>query len=372
MPACRDGDERQMVTTSQAAQRGAVRKLSPRGWALYCAVLFLCVEAAARFLWASTYGVSFFDADDWIHTFYPELRAVAAHHASRDDDVFDVLLLGGSVLASEWGDVAQAVETKLRFELQRRVAVHNVARPGHTSLDSANKYARLQGSRFDLVILYDGVNDIRANNCPDEIFRADYTHFAWYAQIASYQGGVAHAWSTFPLTARHVAIALEDLWGWRRFLPRERPRPEWLQFGSKVKTAQPFERNITEVARLARERGDPLVVSTFAHYIAPGYTHDRFTARQLDYGKHSVPIELWGLPSHVGAALAAHNAVLERVARTSGGAVLVDQNQLIPKSGAYFNDLCHLTHRGSDRFVENLLQTIRYRLAHFASARARS
>jgi CDP-glycerol glycerophosphotransferase (TagB/SpsB family) len=97
---------------------------------------------------------------------------------------------------------------------------------------------------------------------------------------------------------------------------------------------------------------------TFAYYVAWDYSPALFASKELDYTLHDKPIELWGTPGNVVAAITAHNAVIRELAASRDGVTFVDQEQLIPKRGAYFNDICHFTHLGTEAFVANLLDPI--------------
>ena len=85
------------------------------------------------------------------------------------------------------------------------------------------------------------------------------------------------------------------------------------------------------------------------------YSLERFHASQLGYGLHQMPLELWGDPNAVQRAVAAHNAVVRRVAQDSQGVRFVDQARLLEGRPGWFNDPCHLSLRGAHRFVHNLL-----------------
>ena len=61
--------------------------------------------------------------------------------------------------------------------------MHELGVPGHTSLDSYYKYRSLSAARFDLVFIYDGFNEVRANNAPPEVFRDDYSHYGYYVLL---------------------------------------------------------------------------------------------------------------------------------------------------------------------------------------------
>src|SRR5258707_744797 len=52
-----------------------------------------------------------------------------------------------------------------------------------SSRDSLIKYLQLGDDQFELVIVYDGINDVRMNCCPREQFRDDYSHCSWYYEI---------------------------------------------------------------------------------------------------------------------------------------------------------------------------------------------
>src|SRR5262249_42013504 len=114
--------------------------------------------------------------------YYPEIRfskvqQVRPRHA---DDWFDVLILGGSVVAAGYGEVQEHLSRRLHDAVGGQFRICNLARPAHTSRDSLLKYSRLAGEQFEVVIVYDGINDVPMNCCPREKFRDDYTHFAWY------------------------------------------------------------------------------------------------------------------------------------------------------------------------------------------------
>ena len=115
----------------------------------------------------------------WDH-YYPELRASGATVPRGDgDDHIDVLLLGGSVLQQAEG----AIEAALRAGLGARVRVFSLAKSAHTSRDSFLKWGRVAGRRFDAVVIYDSINDVRMNCCPEGAFRDDYTHCRWYREL---------------------------------------------------------------------------------------------------------------------------------------------------------------------------------------------
>ena len=105
---------------------------------------------------------------------------------------------------------------------------------------------------------------------------------------------------------------------------------------------------------MAREKKEPVIVMSFAFYVPGDYSFEKFEKKSLDYCLFDSPIEIWGTPENVIAGITVHNEIIREVAAGSDQVRFVDQNGLIPKNGLYFNDICHLTEKGCERFVDNL------------------
>ena len=71
---------------------------------------------------------------------------------------------------------------------------------------------------------------------------------------------------------------------------------------------------------------------TYAYYIPPDYSRERFEKGQLDYARSTVvkgsPIEIWGLAVNVRKGMDVHNNVLREFAKTDG-VFFVDQQALL-------------------------------------------
>ena len=131
-----------------------------------------------------------------------------------------------------------------------------------------------------------------------------------------------------------------------------------MKYGSNIKTAGPFGQNLRQIVEIATRKGDPIVLMTFSFYLPQDYTPEKFNSRSLDYSLHLVPVELWEQPEHVVATISKHNEVVREIAASYDRVIFVDQNRGIPKNGEYFNDIAHLTHKGSQWFVENLVSSL--------------
>ena len=344
--------------------------------ALYLGFCWGVVWLGVRLFWLVGSAVPFSQRPSaWDH-YYPRLRqaGLVAQPATRTDNRFDLLLLGGSVLDPEWGTVEAELQRRLEARLPGRWRLANLGQAGFTSRDSLLQYQHLgeQRQRFDLVLVYDGINDTRLNCCPPELFRDDYTHAIWYRQFAEELAGGTPSLS-------QVAVA-----GVRSAFDRNRlgtPDPELLDFAAVPQTPRCLRANHAALCELAVERGDPLVLLTFAWHIPPDYTLQKFGDDELDYarqGKNRCAAELWGKAEHVAHALRLQNEEIralaadwrERGGTTAGwpGVRLLDMEEQLPHTGEIFIDPCHLTEQGSAAFVEILWPVVAEAIESFERA----
>lgn len=284
---------------------------------------------------------------------------------------FRILTLGASAFVTR--DFPRRFEDSLSnapFFRQRgtRPRVVSTGVPAHMTFDSMWKYDHwYRGYDFDLVIFYHGINDARANNYPAAHFRDDYTQLPYYRRFAP----------MFDWIERHPALSRSFTLTWglslfrsaslrlapafQREAPYNDPRDDpWLTEGATIKTAPIFEANLRGVLRLADERGQRLLLLTYAYHLPEDYTHERFQARQTGYTfmEESVATEVWGLPENVVRAIEAHNAVVRKVAASRPDVLFFDMERFMPKDREHFIDICHWTDLGRERFTQGVLQAL--------------
>jgi hypothetical protein len=325
-------------------------------------------EVTARVYWRACCGIPLSKPDQILYAFYPELRSsgdlpeilhpVAPKPPAHGDGFYNVLLLGGSVLHSSWGSVEMELREQLAFAGYRNVRIFNVAMPAHTSRDSWLKYAALGDARFDLVIFYHGINEVRVNNAPPEIFREDYGHYSWYEAVntlAPYHGTALFA---LPYTLRYLAVSARQSLMKDHYVQTYVVRKDWIRYGQNSRSAVSFQHNLQAILDLASERGDRILLMTFAIHVPKNYSRGAFNKKQLDYVLHRAPIEWWGRPEHVLATVAVHNEIVRRMAAQHKNVLFVDQARLMQGSARYFDDPVHLTLLGSHQFVENVVRVL--------------
>jgi len=319
--------------------------------------MLLIGEIGCRAWWMLRCKTGFFGTrvmDGW----YPELKAARERRDSADlQDADHVLLLSGSCMDPNWGAVERAIAESLSAPGKRRVLTHNLSAPGRTSRDSLIKYREMGDRRFHRVIVCDGFNEIPINYSPPEVFRSDYSHYAKYALIDAAE---RHRELPFLVAPYSVRMAWSETVRKLGFSDRRDagPRPEHRQHVAAVRTAESLRENLRAIVRLAQGRGAEVVLCTHPAYVPADHTDEKFARRELDYGLHSIPITLWGGADEVRLVMRRHNDVVREVAAETG-AILVDQERLLPKSRAVYNDVCHLTVEGSRLFAANVAAAVR-------------
>lgn len=303
------------------------------------------LESASRALFAYQFRFPFLHSTEQL--IYPPLYE--QFHDYTDNGV-NLLLLGGSVLyfAGREGRLESAFDPPAR--------VYNLAQTAHSSLDSLVKfrYALDKGYRFDYAIFYHGINEVRANNVPPELFSPDYNHYFFYRLVNTVFGD-RKPWLRLALKSSlfyRAYILLMQLrqtrLGGRDYVHLAFPREDWLQYGGDIRSKDSFRRNLEAIIALAEQHNIRLIVPRFAYDPvldawadgAPG------APSEADMRRYT---EQWGLPQHVLAGIKAHNEVIHQ---------LRDQFHYIDTTPLqrreFFVDPCHFSPQGTDVFL-NLL-----------------
>jgi hypothetical protein len=233
------------------------------------------------------------------------------------------------------------------------------------------KYQKLGDKQFDLVVFYHGINDTRLNNCPREMFRADYTHCSWYDRIERLNRHPELNFCVLPYTLEYCLVGLLDSRRFNRYLPRNAPDDGlWFADGEDIKTADSFRENLQSFLDLARERGAEVMLPTYAYYIPENYSAEGVRARSLDWATHSAFVEMWGTPRGVSRGIDAHNEVIRSLAARNPHVLFTDLAKSMPHGKAWFNDICHLTTLGSQFWVDSFNKPLDRWLAETGRLRA--
>ena len=251
--------------------------------------------------------------------FYKELEPIAQADIQRDDTTKNVLILGGSVVSSPWSHLEARLDSILQktYPGGGKFAVYNAALAGHTSLDNRIKYDLLDRQRFDLVLYYEAINETRANNIPPDKFRTDYLAFSSGTATSTYYRRIPKSiLPSFPSCCIKSTELRRMRFTHREYISQEKVVGDYVQYGQDIKTAVSFEKNLSDIIRTAKQRGDKLVLMTYATYFPPGV---QLTGEQSDMDHFAgcyfaSPVTIWGKPEYVAKGIAAHNEVTRQLA----------------------------------------------------------
>lgn len=268
----------------------------------------------------------------------------------KDPGKVRILTLGGSSMFNR--RMAERLKEKLAEVSERPVEIMGAALRTHTTMSSLLKYRVLSKYKFDYVFIYHGINDLFVNNVRPDQFKSDYSHMVpWYKR-------------NFLLDHSLIARLIYNkfIWGKRIFgmekvwyiYPQDSNVENLMNFVS----ARLFRRNMTLLVTEIEENGAVPVLMTFAWNIPDDYTRESFESGKAGYASTSFkshPVELWGSVKFVKEGIRRHNKVIREISKEHN-VLLLDQESLMGKNMRWFEDICHLSEEGTDRFVRNIAE----------------
>ncbi|MEO6283647.1 MAG: hypothetical protein ABIN80_02720 [Dyadobacter sp.] len=328
---------------------------------IYFLSVYVFIEVALRMALGFLGYPILMPKEYFLDKYYGVLRPVLTREIRNDDEIKDILVLGGSVICTGYSKLDSLLPTILVNELgdKRKYVLHNVAVPAHTSMDNLLKYRALEGKRFDLVIYYEAINENRANNVPEVDFREDYSHIRWYEDIELL---IAHSEINFtvvPFFLEKVIMETRNLLLHKVYINQNGVDSVYTQFGSDIKTAKSFKKNLEDIISIAGSRNEKLLMLSYASYF-PRRTDLTGGAEDFKYFgncQYRTVTSLWGKSENIEKGIRIHNGILRKLARTKGIAFL-DMENIMPQDSSLFCDVCHLSEPGTKRFAKEIAQFI--------------
>ena len=310
-----------------------------------CLRLVLCISTSATFVHPSRI----------IYQYYPELLPIEQASVSNTDSTLDILILSCSVLHKDWLDIVHEMNTCLQLPTgYNKLKIYNASGIGHGSRDNLVKYELLKDKKFDIILYYDAINDSRLNNCPEEVFKNDYSHYRWYDEINHIISHHEMDVTVVPFFVDWMKIRLKAMLVHDAYIPIHYSlRPEWQEYGDNFKSLKCYEANVKSIAARAEQQQAQLVYLTFAWYLPADYSLQKFQAKTLDYTfcDHSRETEIWGLARNVGRFIDTVNHSSRSWLSQYPHAHWVDAQAAIPKEGKSFADVCHFSPVGIHQFA---------------------
>lgn len=362
------------------------------------AIILLMAEMIVRVYGVLVYKVDFFKQQNVIGYYYPELRPfLNGKIKNRDTTELRILVLGGSAATNTLCNIEANVESSVATK-GKKTNVYSLARYAQNSLDAKTKYELLKDYYFDYVFFYEGINDNRANNCPNNIFKQDYSHIEFYNDVRVVLKHEELSFVALPFYLDLLYNRLATVTGLKQFIPKEyfvlnqkllesellrqkdsvgtpgwnlfneiKNRPDkivtlsmhdidtnWVKEGSDVKSAKPYYNNVQAIENLSAKKGEKLILAAYAYYLPRDYSLSKFLYEKMDYSEQRWPVEIYGKPANVLKGLALHNGIIKQIADNNPNILYINFDSIIPHSGLYFNDICHLSPQGCSMLCEQL------------------
>jgi len=307
-----------------------------------CVVCLVILELFSRILFANANRLPFtYSAEEMI---YPALFNIKQNYTDKG---VNILLLGGSVLFQN-SKYFEKMGGRYGFTF------YNAAYIAHTTLDSMYKYKYLvkNNLKFDYVIFYHGINDVRLNNIPPEFFQDDYSHYYYYKlinQTFKYKEPKFDLFvnSTLGYNLYNLFCRVYSLTRFRKteFIPYDIPVPELTKYGHVIKTKRSFLNNLTRIVEISKIQKATLITPYFA--FQPTYVNTEMTP-------------IWGKPQNVVKGIIRHNEI---VAEMQESLITINTDQ-ISVSRSNFKDICHFTDQGKKIFSELIIHKILFLQQH--------
>jgi hypothetical protein len=249
-----------------------------------------------------------------------------------------ILTLGGSAMFNR--RMTERLKNRLNTISTQPIEIVGAALRTHTTMSSVLKYKLLSKYHFDLVLFYHGINDLWANHVAIEDFKDDYSHLD-----PRYK-------RNFLLDHSLICRNIYNKWIYHK-------PAQVLQttFRDDLPAEKVFKRNLITLIKAIRQNGSTPILMTFACSIPPNYTIESFKSKALGYNNptnyDSCPVELWGPPGYVREGLQEHNRIVRQLAKDYD-VLLIDQEKLMGKDLYWFGDVCHLSVKGTEKFIRNI------------------
>jgi hypothetical protein len=247
-----------------------------------------------------------------------------------------ILTLGGSAMFNR--QMTVRLKKAFKERSNRPVEILGAALRMHTSKSSLLKYNLLSKYKFDYILIYDGINDLWADNVDTKNYRQDYSQLnPWYSR-------------NFLLNNSVICRIF-----YNKFIYKKPDREENDNSFQSIKTLEINTRLLID--KILKDGAIP-VLMTMAWYIPENYSLQAFKNNKLNYnnpeGYDSHVVELWGSVQRVQKGMTDVNNTLRELS-IEKNVPLIDQEILLGKNPRWFGDVIHLSNEGTDEFIQNIV-----------------
>ncbi|GAB3181114.1 hypothetical protein GCM10027291_49920 [Telluribacter humicola] len=323
------------------------------------AVYFLFFEIVLRLFFLGFNAGFFTPYKSLLTKHYPELLPIFDQEVKQDDNAKKILILGGSVVSTNWSHLETRLETLLRpySPDKSAIRVFNAAAPANSSLDNLIKYKLLADYNFDLVLYYEAINENRFNNVPANLFKEDYSHVEWYRDIYMILQHPDLKYTILPYTLHYIYRRVNELITKPASLNMNGVHEKDMVYGSEIKTSSPYRKNIQELINLANSRNQQLLLMSYAPFFPEGVQLTGSETDEKYFGgcKFRSSILIWGDITNVKKGIAAHNKELRELV-ASNKVNFLDMDQAMIRRKDYYCDICHLREETGAQYFASIIK----------------
>lgn len=272
-------------------------------------------------------------------------------------DVVRVLVLGSSTMFNR--HMGERLKAALQQKTGKKIELLDAGIRSHTTRADVVKLQLLAPYQWDVVLFYNGINDLWANHVLPEDFQSDYRQLdPWYRRNALLDNSLLarYVYNSFYWQLRAVNKKLgQPFFPDYQFVFPKKPYINAAGFDS----LPAFAANLEQIIAISRSIGATPVLMTFAFHLPDNYSRQAFLEKKLDYSNpdnyDSRDVYNWGPPDYVREGLSRQNAIIREVAKKEVAkkqdVLLIDIDAQMSGQGRWFGDVCHFNDAGVDVFT---------------------
>ncbi|HSC75244.1 MAG TPA: GDSL-type esterase/lipase family protein [Pseudomonadales bacterium] len=258
-------------------------------------------------------------------------------------DTLRVLVLGSSSMFNR--HLGERLKAALQQKTGKKIELLDAGIRSHTTQADVVKLKMLAPYQWDIVLFYNGINDLWANHVLPEDFYDDYRQLdPWNHRNLLLDNSLLarYSYNFFYYKVKPFAQY--------QFVFPKKPYINAANFSS----LSVFTANLEQIVAISKSIGAKPVLMTFAFHIPGNYSRQAFLDKQLDYSNpdnyDSREVNNWGPPEYVREGLTRQNKIIRDVAEKNGVA-LIDVDAKMSEQGRWFGDVCHFNDAGVDVFT---------------------
>lgn len=275
-----------------------------------------------------------------------------------------VLVLGSSTMFNR--HMGERLKVALQQKTGKKIELLDAGIRSHTTRADVMKLQLLAPYQWDVVLFYNGINDLWTNHVLPENFHADYRQLdPWYRRNLVLDNSLLarYIYNTFYWQLRAINKKTgQPFFPDYQFVFPKKPYINAANFAS----LPAFSANLEQIIAISRSIGAKPVLMTFAFHLPDNYSRQAFLDKSLDYSNpdnyDSRDVFNWGPPDYVREGLSRENAIIHDVAKKQD-VTLIDVDAKMSGQGGWFGDVCHFNDAGVEMFTALVAEALQQSVA---------